>query len=76
MYLKGKIGSIQNGTGMLAVCGLQSRGLETGEASRVALGKGVYGSMYGDLPDNYVIGITVKYGDLPDSYVMGITVKY
>lgn len=46
---------------MLAACGLQSRVLETGEASQAGPGKGVYGSTYGDLPNNYIVGITVKY---------------
>lgn len=42
--------------------GLQITRLETGEASQAALGKGVvYSFRYGDLPDNYIIGITVKF---------------
>lgn len=46
-------------SGTLVACGLQITGLETGETSQAALGKRVYSSMYGDVPDNYIIGITV-----------------
>lgn len=40
--------------------GLQIAGLETGGASQAAFRKGVYGSRYGNVPDNSVIGITGK----------------
>lgn len=41
-------------------CGLQIAGLETGEVSQATFRKGVYGSRYGNVPDNYITGVTVK----------------
>lgn len=47
--------------GTLAGCGVEISGLETRGASQAALGKGVCGSMYVDVPDNYISGVTVQY---------------